>query len=139
MATIGINGFGRIGRCFTRLALEKNELNVAVVNDLANIQELAHLLKYDSSQGTLSLTFEIIDNQLVFSNGKKIIFTQHAHPKDIPWSSYGVHDVLESSGKFLSKDLAGLHLTSGCHQQRTTTPCPTGSQTLCPAPHPLPQ
>lgn len=122
MATIGINGFGRIGRCFTRLALEKNELNVAVINDLANIQELAHLLKYDSSQGTLSLTFEIIDNQLVFSNGKKIIFTQHAHPKDIPWSSYGVHDVLESSGKFLSKDLAGLHLTSGAKRVLISAP-----------------
>ncbi|MFM2037630.1 MAG: hypothetical protein RL432_569, partial [Bacteroidota bacterium] len=122
MATIGINGFGRIGRCFTRLALEKNELNVAVVNDLANIQELAHLLKYDSSQGTLSTTFEIIGNQLVFSNGKRIIFTQHANPKDIPWAAHGVHDVLESSGKFLSKDLAGLHLDSGAKRVLISAP-----------------
>ncbi|MFM7386926.1 MAG: glyceraldehyde 3-phosphate dehydrogenase NAD-binding domain-containing protein, partial [Bacteroidota bacterium] len=120
--SIGINGFGRIGRCFTRLALEKNELNVALVNDLASIHELAHLLKYDSSQGTLPLTFEIIDNQLVFSNGKKIVFTQHAHPKDIPWTSYGIHDVLESSGKFLSKDSAGLHLTSGAKRVLISAP-----------------
>ncbi|MBM3164254.1 MAG: type I glyceraldehyde-3-phosphate dehydrogenase [Bacteroidetes bacterium] len=122
MATIGINGFGRIGRCFTRLALEKPELNIAVVNDLASIQELAHLLKYDSSQGTLPLAFKIAENQLVFSNGTKIVFTQHANPKEIPWAAYGVDDVIESSGKFLSKDSAGLHLAAGAKRVLISAP-----------------
>jgi glyceraldehyde 3-phosphate dehydrogenase len=122
MVVIGINGFGRIGRCFTRMALLKDELNVAVVNDLANIHVLAHLLKYDSSQGTLLLPFEIIENQLVFSNGKKIVFTQFANPKDIPWEAYGVEVVIESSGKFLSKELAGLHLAAGAKRVLISAP-----------------
>ena len=113
MVTLGINGFGRIGRCFTRLSLSRTDIQVAVVNDLAPIRELAHLLKYDSSQRTLPLEFEIEDNVLLFSNGKKIIFIQHASPEEIPWNNYGVTKVLESSGKFLTHEKASGHLQHG--------------------------
>ena len=113
MVTVGINGFGRIGRCFTRLALGQDQIDVALVNDLAPIEELAHLLKYDSSQGTLQIPFTKEDNSLVFSNGKRITFSQFATPEEIPWKSHNVTDVLESSGKFLSKEKASGHLKAG--------------------------
>ncbi len=113
MKAIGINGFGRIGRCFTRIALERADISVAIVNDLTDAETLAHLLKYDSVHGPLPYTFERIGNEIIFSNGKRILFTQHKDPKDIPWSSHNVEYVIEATGLFLTKEKAGLHLQGG--------------------------
>lgn len=107
---IGVNGFGRIGRYFTRISLQHATSNVTVVNDLADIQTLAHLLKYDSVHGGLKLAFKIDGNSLLFENGKVIHFVQHKDPELIPWSDYGVDYVLESTGLFLTKEKAGKHL-----------------------------
>ncbi len=73
---VGVNGFGRIGRYFTRLSLQNPNLDVVAVNDLADIKTLAHLFKYDSIHGGLKEEFTIEGNQMIFSNGKKIVFTQ---------------------------------------------------------------
>jgi len=113
MITIGINGFGRIGRYLTRLALLDKNINVAIVNDLAPIETLAHLLKYDSVHRGFSLQFERKENQLVFENGKTILFTQHANPADIPWDKSSVEIVVESTGLFRSKEKASMHLKEG--------------------------
>ena len=71
MKTVGVNGFGRIGRCFTRIALQDPQVDVALVNDLADVATLAHLLKYDSIHGPFQLGFHIDGNTLHFENGKK--------------------------------------------------------------------
>jgi glyceraldehyde 3-phosphate dehydrogenase len=113
MKVVGVNGFGRIGRCFTRLALMDPTIDVALVNDLADITTLAHLLKYDSVRGGLNLSFTIEGNSLLFSNGKKITFVNEKNPEDIDWTSYNVNYVLESSGLFLTKESAGKHLKPG--------------------------
>jgi glyceraldehyde 3-phosphate dehydrogenase len=113
MKTIGVNGFGRIGRCFTRLALVDNEINVAVVNDVAPIETLAHLLKYDSVHRGFSLSFKIEGNTLLFENGKKIIFTKESDPKNIPWKQYNIETVIESTGRFLNRQSASQHITAG--------------------------
>lgn len=110
MKIVGVNGFGRIGRYFTRLCLQTEKLDVAVVNDLADIQTFAHLLKYDSVHGKMPFDYTIEGNTLHISNGKKIVFTQCKDPKDIPWSDYGVEIVLESTGRFLTQELAKGHL-----------------------------
>lgn len=110
MKIVGVNGFGRIGRYFTRMCLYSGKLDVAVVNDLADIHTLAHLFKYDSVHGRLNLSFHIEDNTLIFENGKKIVFVQNASPAEIPWSDYGVEIVLESTGLFLTRELAAPHL-----------------------------
>ena len=66
MKVVGVNGFGRIGRCFTRIALMDPTIDVALVNDLADITTLAHLLKYDSVRGGLNLSFTIDGNSILF-------------------------------------------------------------------------
>lgn len=113
MKVVGINGFGRIGRCFTRLALLDPNIEVALVNDLADVNTLAHLLKYDSIHGGLNLPFTIEENSLHFSNGKKIHFINQKNPADINWSAYNVSYVLESTGLFLTKENASKHLKPG--------------------------
>lgn len=106
---VGVNGFGRIGRYFTRLSLSNPNVNVAVVNDLSDIKTLAHLLKYDSIHGGVGLKFEIQDNSLVFENGKKILFIQEKDPSLIHWEKYNVSYVLESTGLFLTQEKASKH------------------------------
>lgn len=122
MKAIGINGFGRIGRCVTRIALERADISVALVNDLSDAQTLAHLLKYDSVHGTLPYSFELKGNELLFSNGKRIVFAQHKDPKDIPWAAHRVELVLEATGLFLTKEKAELHLQSGAKKVIISAP-----------------
>lgn len=122
MKNIGINGFGRIGRYFTRLSLLRNDVNVAVVNDLSDINTLAHLLKYDSIHSKLKLDFEIIDNKLVFENGKEIIFIKEKNPELIPWKEHNVKIVIESTGFFLTKEDASKHLVGGAEKVIISSP-----------------
>ena len=110
MNVIGINGFGRIGRCLTRIALAENGIDIALINDITDIATLAHLLKYDSIHGILNLQFTIEGNTLHFENGKKIIFTQEKDPSQIPWGDYSVETVIECTGIFLTREAAGKHL-----------------------------
>lgn len=122
MKKVGVNGFGRIGRCFTRIALLDPKVDIALVNDLADVKTLAHLLKYDSIHGNLSLSFEIIGNELHFSNGKKIVFISERNPELIPWSNYGVETVLESTGLFLTREAASKHLVGGAKRVIISAP-----------------
>lgn len=125
MKQIGINGFGRIGRYFTRLALDRNDINIAVINDLADVKTLAHLLKYDSVHGKLNHPFTIQDNKIVFENGKEILFIKERNPELIPWKEYGVEIVLESTGLFLSHDDASKHLVGGAKKVIISAPAKT--------------
>lgn len=113
MKKIGINGFGRIGRQVAKVALQQNDIQVAIVNDLADIHTLAHLFKYDSVHGRFEQKFKVEENALVFENGKKVIFTQERNPYNIPWGKYGVDIVIESTGLFRTKELAEQHLVGG--------------------------
>jgi glyceraldehyde 3-phosphate dehydrogenase len=124
MNRIGINGFGRIGRYFTRLILDTNAADVIVVNDLADCLTLSHLLKYDSIHGRLKHKFEVRGNELHFENGKRLIFLQFTVPNEIPWIQYEVEVVLESSGKFVTKELALLHLVGGAKKVILSAPSP---------------
>ena len=73
---IGVNGFGRIGRYFTRMAVLDPDVEIGLVNDLADIEALMHLFKYDSVHGKFELDFEISGNTVVFTNGKQLTFSQ---------------------------------------------------------------
>ena len=122
MKKIGVNGFGRIGRYFTRLSLDSSEIDVAVVNDISDIKTLAHLLKYDSVHRHLKHDFTIVGDRILFSNGKQIQFVQYRDPKDIPWGSLGVETVIESTGLFLTSECAAKHLQGGAKRVVISAP-----------------
>jgi glyceraldehyde 3-phosphate dehydrogenase len=112
MATkIGINGFGRIGRLSLRTIMKRypSELEVVAINDLCDTKTNAHLLKYDSTfrQFPGEVTF---DESNIIVNGNKIRSFAEKDPAAIDWSSLGVQIVLESTGRFTSKDDAGKHI-----------------------------
>lgn len=110
---IGVNGFGRIGRYFTRMTLLRSDIDVVAVNDLTDIQTLAHLLKYDSVHGRLGLEFTIEGNNINFANGKTLVVHAEKDPAQIPWSDSGVDYVLDSTGLFKSLDKASAHFNGG--------------------------
>jgi glyceraldehyde 3-phosphate dehydrogenase len=122
MKVVGVNGFGRIGRYFTRMSLENDKVQVAVVNDLADIETLAHLFKYDSIHRTLKHKFHVAGDRIIFENGSEIIFTQYKNPSDIPWKDMGVSYVLESTGVFRTEELASQHLKGGAEKVIISAP-----------------
>lgn len=122
MINIGINGFGRIGRYLTRLILDREDINIVQVNDLADIETLAHLLKYDSVHRGLKHSFKIEGDALLFENGKKIRFTQEKNPAQIQWGEDGVDLVVESTGLFRTKELASHHLKGGAKKVIISAP-----------------
>ncbi len=122
MKRIGINGFGRIGRYFLRMAITNENIDVVAVNDLAPIETLAHLLKYDSVHRRFPMDFEIEGDALVFDNGRKVRFTSYHNPTEIPWSDLGVDFVLESTGIFRTSELASQHFAGGAKKVILSAP-----------------
>ncbi|MCH2230858.1 MAG: type I glyceraldehyde-3-phosphate dehydrogenase [Crocinitomicaceae bacterium] len=122
MKKIGVNGFGRIGRYFTRMALDNSNIDIAVVNDLADINTLAHLFKYDSVHGKLKHEFVVEGSKILFSNGKEICFISERNPENINWSDFDVEIVLEATGVFRTKELASKHLLGGASKVVISAP-----------------
>ena len=109
---IGINGFGRIGRVTYRALLEKGGAEVVAVNDLGDAGVLAHLLQYDSLYG--KLPFEVKAEEKALKVNRKVIRTfQQKDPEKIPWAELGVETVIESTGRFRTREKASLHLKAG--------------------------
>ncbi|MFA6991888.1 MAG: type I glyceraldehyde-3-phosphate dehydrogenase [Candidatus Gracilibacteria bacterium] len=119
---IAINGYGRIGRGFHRLALETKDLEVVAINSRADAVSHAYLLKYDSLYGKCNADIKVDGKDLVI-NGKKIYVYQVANPKDIDWKKHEIDVVIEATGKFTEKkDVAG-HLSAGAKKILITAPC----------------
>ena len=122
MATrVGINGFGRIGRAFTRLALERSDLQVVAVNDITDARTLAHLLEFDSTFGRLGRPVEYTGDSLLVG-GTPISVLSERDPAAIDWSKYAVDVVIESTGKFRARDGAALHLKGGARKVLISAP-----------------
>jgi glyceraldehyde 3-phosphate dehydrogenase len=122
MATrIGINGFGRIGRAFTRLALERPDLEVVAVNDITDARTLAHLLEFDSTFGRLGCPVEHTDGSLIVG-GTAISVLSERDPARIDWHKYAADVVIESTGKFRTRDGAALHLKGGAKKVLISAP-----------------
>jgi glyceraldehyde 3-phosphate dehydrogenase len=111
---VGINGFGRIGRNFLRavLAREKPGVEVVAINDLFPIATNAHLLKYDSTAGTLPLEVTAKDDEIHVGSHVLKAFAER-NPKDLPWGDLGVDVVIESTGIFTDGEKASAHLDAG--------------------------
>ena len=106
---IGINGFGRIGRNLLRISLLSDKIDVVAINDIADRQTCAHLLKYDSVFGVLENNVSH-DSDGILIDGKRIKIFSERSPSDIGWSDEGCQIVVESTGIFTSKELASQHL-----------------------------
>src|ERR1700761_3107745 len=96
---VGINGFGRIGRVFTRLAAERADLDVVGVNDIADARARANLLEFDSTYGRFSQPVEFDDHALIVG-GRRIPVLSERDPAAIDWGALGADIVVESTGKF---------------------------------------
>jgi glyceraldehyde 3-phosphate dehydrogenase len=119
--TIGINGFGRIGRNFLRIAIENPEIKIVAINDITDPATLAHLLKYDSVLGKFNGDVSSSEEHLIV-NGKDIRIFAEKDPEKIPWGKVGVDLVIESTGLFLSEELAGKHLKTGAKKVIISAP-----------------
>ncbi|MEZ5014841.1 MAG: type I glyceraldehyde-3-phosphate dehydrogenase [Chitinophagales bacterium] len=122
---IAINGFGRIGRIFFRRILEKKNIEVVAINDLTDAATLAHLLKYDSIHGRFSGTVQADGSDLVV-NGKTIPVYAKSNPGELPWKDLNIDLVVESTGFFLDRAKASLHLNAGAKKVVLSAP-PKGS------------
>ncbi len=118
---IGINGFGRIGRDYVRLSLVSDDLEVVAVNDVVDTATMARLLRYDSTFGPLGLDVEDLGDALVV-DGHKIRTSAERDPAALAWGDVGVDVVIESTGKFRTRDGAAGHLTAGARKVLVSAP-----------------
>ena len=118
---VGINGFGRIGRAFTRLALDRADLEVVAVNDIADARTLAHLLAYDSAYGRLGHAVEYGPGVLK-AGGVPVTVLSERDPARIDWAGLGADIVVESTGKFRTREAAAAHLKGGARKVLISAP-----------------
>ncbi len=121
MIKVAINGFGRIGRLAFKVLLAKENVEVVAINDLTDTKTLAHLLKYDSTQGKFDGTVEAAADGIIV-NGTKISITAEREPKNLPWATLGVDVVLESTGRFVDEAGASGHLEAGAKKVVISAP-----------------
>jgi glyceraldehyde 3-phosphate dehydrogenase len=121
MAKIAINGFGRIGRAFFKLAITRLELEVVAINDLGDLENLAYLLKYDSAYGRFDKDVSVKEGKLVV-DGKEYMFIQQKDATQLPWGQLGVDIVVESTGVFESFEKAAVHKQAGAKRVVLTAP-----------------
>ena len=125
MIKIGINGFGRIGRNVFRAALENSGLgkdfDIVAVNDIAPIDSLAYMLKWDSIYGKLDKAVNV-EGTAINVGGRKLEITQVKDPAEIPWKKFGAEVVIESTGLFTEKEKAAKHLTAGARKVLISAP-----------------
>ena len=123
MIKLGINGFGRIGRMVFRAAVENfsNDIQVVGINDLLDADYLAYMLKYDSVHGIFNHDIKVEENYLIVDGNKIQVFAEK-DPKNITWGALGVDVVVESTGFFLTEELASAHLEAGAKKVIMSAP-----------------
>ena len=120
---VGINGFGRIGRDYLRCVLERGSsgIEVVAVNDIAAPATLAHLLRYDSTYGPLKEEVGYSDDTITVG-GRTLRATAERDPARLDWRAVGADIVIESTGKFRTRDAAGGHLAAGARKVILSVP-----------------
>ncbi len=120
---VAINGFGRIGRLAFRQMFRAEGYEIVAINDLTDPMMLAHLLKYDSTQGRYALADTVrATADSIIVDGTEIRVCKNPDPEQLPWKEYGVDIVLECTGFFLTKEAAGKHLKAGAKRVVISAP-----------------
>ena len=118
---VGINGFGRIGRLVFRAAVERDDIEIVAINDLLDTEYMAYMLQYDSVHGKFIGTVKVEENVLIV-NGKKIRVTSEKDPANLKWNEVNVDYVVESTGLFLTNELAQAHINAGAKRVVMSAP-----------------
>jgi len=118
---VAVNGLGRIGRAFLKVARSKEEIEIVAVNDLGSIENFAYLLKYDSVYGKSDFDVVVREGKLVV-DGKETLFISEKEPLKLPWKNLNIDVVVESTGLFTSYEKAKVHIDAGARRVVITAP-----------------
>ena len=118
---VGINGFGRIGRAFLKVAWDRPEIEIVAVNDLGSVSNMAYLLKYDSLHGRFDAAV-CADDDHMRVNGTEVTVVKEREPARCPWKDLGVDIVIEATGNFRTSEKARPHLQAGAKKVIVTAP-----------------
>ncbi len=127
---VAINGFGRIGRCILRHAVNNEKIQIVAINDLTKPDVLTHLFKYDSVHGTVDVPVAIDGNVLRAGKQNVKIFAEK-DPSVLPWKDLGIDVVMECTGIFTDKEKASLHLKAGAKKVIISAPSKDADLTIC--------
>ncbi len=120
---VAINGGGRIGRAFFRIAHKRDDIDVVAINDLGNIDNIAYLLKYDTVYGRSGFNIKIAEDKKSMNvDGEELMFLSEKDPANLPWKDLGVDVVVESTGFFTSFEKARVHINAGAKKVVITAP-----------------
>ena len=126
---VGINGFGRIGRAFLKIAWDRPELEIVAVNDLGDIANMAYLLKYDTVYRKWNHDIKTEEGFLIIDN-KKIKVLAQKDPSLLPWKELDIDVAVESTGLFTSYEKSKVHLTAGAKKVVISAPAKDGDGTV---------
>ncbi|MBI3305881.1 type I glyceraldehyde-3-phosphate dehydrogenase [Candidatus Nomurabacteria bacterium] len=118
---VGINGFGRIGRAFLKVAWDRPEIEIVAVNDIGSVENMAYLLKYDTVYREWKHDIKVSGQEIII-DGKKIKVLAEKEPNKLPWKDLGVDVVVESTGLFVTFDKAKAHLDAGAKKVVISAP-----------------
>lgn len=122
MATrVGINGFGRVGRAFTRYAALRGDIEIVAINDITDARTLAHLLEFDSTYGRFDRPVDCRDDSLLV-DGHPVALVSERDPANINWGAFGADVIIESTGKFRAREQAAAHLKGGARKVIISAP-----------------
>jgi glyceraldehyde 3-phosphate dehydrogenase len=122
---IAINGFGRIGRCAFKVALQKKNLEVVAINDLTDTKTLAHLFKYDTAYRKFDAEISFDPSNLIINKQKIAVFAEK-DPAKLPWAKLKIDAVLECTGKFVKDGAAKAHIAAGAKKVIVSAPTKGG-------------
>ncbi len=121
---VAINGFGRIGRAFYKLARTRPEIEIVAVNDLGDLENMVYLLKYDTAYGRADFDVEVAsgDEPGFIVEGQKVVLVQEKDAVKLPWAKYNIDIVVESTGFYTSYEKSKVHLDAGAKRVVITAP-----------------
>ena len=131
---VGINGFGRIGRAFLKVAWDRPEIEIVAVNDLGDIKNMAYLLKYDTVYRTWEHDIKV-DGDSLLIDGKKVKVLAQRDPALLPWKDLNIDVVVESTGLFTNYEKAKVHLDAGAKKVVISAPAKDSAEALLPPIH----
>lgn len=130
MIKVAINGFGRIGRLVFRLMEENPNFEVVAINDLTDAEQLAYLLKYDTSHRNYRVNDITFDSENIIVGGRKVRVYAEMDPKNLPWGQLGIDEVFECTGKFTDKEKAHAHIDAGAKKVIISAPAKGDLKTI---------